>query len=101
MAMVKNRKSLFSAVLFFSPAVSVFAAEVADTESLFKQKCLLCHAIDKKKSGPAVNAMSGDAETLRNITTTGKGAMPGYGGKLTVEEIDVLVDYLLANQKPG
>jgi len=99
MTKIKNRKTLLFISLFFSAISSGFAAEIPDTQQLFKQQCTLCHAIDKKTLGPAVNAMSREAETLRKITAKGKNAMPGYEGKLTRMEIDALVDYMLANQK--
>ncbi|NOZ54145.1 MAG: cytochrome c [Gammaproteobacteria bacterium] len=101
MSMIKNRNALLFIALFFSTApsgVTADDAEIPDAQSLFKQKCSLCHAIDKKKLGPAVNTMSNGEETLRQAIIKGKNSMPGYEGKLTRAEIDALVDYLLANQ---
>ncbi len=94
----KGYKTLLSSVLFFSAIASSVATETPDAQSLFKQKCSLCHAIDKKRLGPAINTMSNEEETLRQAITKGKNAMPGYAGKLTSREIDALVGYLLANQ---
>ncbi|MCF6236344.1 MAG: cytochrome c [Gammaproteobacteria bacterium] len=96
--MTNNQNRLFFIALFFAPALAVSAAEQPDAEQLFKQKCSLCHAIDKKKLGPAINTMSNNEEVLRQITTKGKNAMPAYEDKLTGAQIDALVEYLLANQ---
>ncbi len=90
--------SLFIA-LFFVPALSVLAAELPNAERLFKQKCSLCHAIDKKGLGQAVNTMSNEKEVLRQAITKGINSMPGYEGKLTSAEIDALIGYLLENQE--
>jgi len=98
--MSKKRRciTLLSAALLFSTASFVAAAEQPDAQQLFKKKCALCHAIDSKTLGPAVNTMSNEKEVLRQAIAKGKGSMPGYDGKLTGAQIDALVDYLLANQ---
>lgn len=90
-------KLLFASLLISVASVG-FASELASGESLFKKKCSLCHAIDKKKLGPAVNRMSRKADTLHHFISKGKGMMPAFEGKLTAAEIDKLVGYLLANQ---
>jgi len=99
MTMIRNGKISFFIALCFSPVLSVSAAEPADAEQLFKQKCAFCHAINKKKLGPAVNTMSKEKEVLRQTIIRGRNSMPGFEGKLTGEQINVLVDYLLMNQK--
>jgi len=98
MAIIINRATLLFIAMLVGPALPVFASEIVDAEQLFKQKCALCHAMDKKKLGPAVNSMSSEVETLRETIATGRNSMPSYQGKLTGVEIEVLVDYLLANQ---
>jgi len=96
--MRRSYKTLFFITLFFTPVHFVSAAELQDIEQLFKQKCSFCHAIDKKTSGPAINAMSNEKKVLLQAITKGKNAMPGYEGKLTDVQIDALADYLLANR---
>jgi mono/diheme cytochrome c family protein len=98
MDMNRNCKTLVFISLLISPVSSVFAAEIAGTQQLFEQKCSLCHAIDKKKLGPAVTTMNREAEVLRQAITKGKNSMPSFEGKLTGTEIDALVDYLLTKQ---
>ncbi len=84
--------------LFFIPVVLASAAESPNAEQLFKKKCSLCHGIDKKILGPAVNTMSNNTKFLHNVISKGKNSMPAYEGKLTKNEIKVLVEYLLSNQ---
>ena len=98
MVMKINCKTLVFISLFINPESAAFAAEIPDTQQLFKQKCSLCHAIDKKKLGPAVTSMSRDAESLRQAITKGRNAMPAFEGKLTKVEINGLVNYLLTKQ---
>jgi len=98
MSIIKNCKTLLTISLLFSPVLSLSASETPDAQQLFKKKCSLCHAIDKKKLGPAINTMSNEEKILRKAITRGRNSMPGYEGKLTRVEIDALVDYLLTNQ---
>jgi len=93
-----NYKTLLSISLFFIPVQWVSAATLADTEKLFQQQCSLCHAIDKKKLGPAVNTMSNNQEALRQTIRKGRKSMPAYEQKLTTEQIEAMVDYLLSKQ---
>jgi len=95
MAIKTNCKALVLISLFINPA---FAEEVPDVQQIFKQKCSFCHAIDKKKLGPAVTSMISDAQSLRQTISKGKNAMPAFENKLTKVEINGLVDYLLINQ---
>ncbi len=97
MSMMKS-KVVLTIALFVGAASAGFAAEVPDGQVLFKKKCGLCHGIDKKKLGPAIKTMSNQKAVLKTVITEGKGAMPGYEGKLTGAQIDALVSYLLANQ---
>ena len=98
MTMIRNYSILLFILLFTSSLSPVFAAGTPDAEQLFIKKCSLCHAIDKKKLGPALNTMSSDIETLRQTLLQGRNAMPGFEGKLTAAEVDALVDYLLTKQ---
>lgn len=88
--------SLVSVFFVFSFSSSISAK--SNGEMIFKQKCSLCHSIEKKKLGPAVKLMSKEVGVLRDIISKGKKPMPAYEDKLTSSEIDSLVEYLLANQ---
>lgn len=91
-------RKLITFTIFFMLIVPVSASEKLDAKKIFKQKCSLCHAVDKKKLGPAVKSMSRDAAVLREAITKGRKPMPAYEKKLTKEEIGALVGYLMANQ---
>jgi len=99
MSMIRNGIKLLLAPLLVGAVSMVSASELPSGEALFKKKCTLCHAMDKKKLGPAVNSMSSEGAVLREIIAKGKKSMPSYGEKLTDEEIDALVSYLLVNQQ--
>jgi len=71
-----------------------------DGASIFKKKCAMCHAVDKKKTGPAVKDMNKDAAVLMDVVANGRAStmMKGFSSKLNAEEIDAVVAYLVANQ---
>lgn len=75
------------------------ASDMPDGAKIFKKKCKMCHAINKKKVGPAVSAMNSDAETLRSAIANGQKRMPKFGHKLSGEEIDALVVFIQAQEK--
>ena len=95
--MGKIRKGTLLMLLFLGAGSGVAADDSLDASRLFAKKCSLCHAMDEKKLGPAVNAMEPDPEVLRQVITKGRNAMPAFEGKLSDIEIDALVDYLLKN----
>jgi len=67
---------------------------------IFEKNCAKCHgktAEGRHFGGPSLRsekAKSASADDLRNIITNGKGRMPKYGGKLTPEEIDTLIQQI-------
>lgn len=63
-------------------------------EKVFKSKCSICHAIDKKKVGIAVKDMNADNAVLKEVVINGRKAMPKFGGKLSDEQIEAVVAYL-------
>lgn len=69
-----------------------------DGAAVFKKKCAMCHAVDKKKVGPAVKDMNKDAAFLKDVVTNGRKVMPAFGAKLEAEEIDAVVAFLVSNQ---
>jgi len=69
-----------------------------DGAKIFKKKCAMCHAIDKKKVGFAVKDMNKDNAVLKATVTNGRKLMPAFGKKLSAEEIDAVVEYLAANR---
>ena len=76
----------------------------------YNAKCLMCHAADGSGSTPAGKAMKAPSflapaavkeptANLIAITTTGKGKMPAYAGKLTDAQIKDVVAYIRTLQK--
>jgi mono/diheme cytochrome c family protein len=71
----------------------------------FQNNCEKCHgktAEGRHFGGPSLvseKTTSASADDLRKIITEGKGHMPKYGGKLTPEEIDTLVQQIKAMEK--
>jgi mono/diheme cytochrome c family protein len=78
-------------------------ASAADSGAdLFKQKCAMCHGENGAGKGkvPALSSAEAQQKSDADFKTaieagvkTDKGNMPGYGGKLTPEQIDELVRY--------
>jgi len=81
--------------------------KVADGEAVYKKNCNMCHFPDKadKKLGPGLKDLFKNKElpqshkpvteaTVREQIEKGSKAMPGFGKKLSAEEIDSLMAYL-------
>lgn len=88
------------------------ASEISDFATLYRQNCLGCHGMDQVVSG----SISMDAATylsllprdiLLNAISNGipATAMPGFsaaaGGTLTVDQIDILVNGIMAKKPPA
>lgn len=96
--------SLF--VAFMSASAQTPPADVTlTTNPVYEKNCAKCHgktADGRFMGGPSLVAektTAVSADDLRNIITNGKGHMPKYGGKLTAEEIDTLVQQIKATTK--
>lgn len=94
-ALLKAGATLAVAAFLAQPAL---ASDMPDGAKIFSQKCKMCHALDRKKVGPAVKMMNADAEVLRTTITDGKKRMPKFGKKLSSEQIDALVLYIQAQK---
>ena len=83
--------------LLAAPAV---ASESIDAAALFNKKCKMCHALDKKKSGPAITAMSQDEAQLKDVIANGgkNKMMKAYSSSLSEDEINALVAHIRAHQ---
>lgn len=89
--MKKTMQVLMAATALGLISSPVMASDVSDAAKLFNKKCKMCHAMDKKKVGPAVSSMNADAAVLRAVIADGKKMMPKFSHKLSAEEIDALV----------
>lgn len=66
--------------------------------------CSACHVLaDAGGTGHVGPALDGNAALTKDFVvsrvTNGAGAMPGFGGQMTDEEIDVLSTYIVAVKK--
>ncbi len=95
--MLKIMCLAFTASVFLLGFSSAALAK-ADGTALFAAKCNMCHAVDRKKVGPAPKCMNTDAKVLRTTIANGRRMMPPYGEILDAEEIDALVAYIGAQQ---
>ncbi|MDQ6997809.1 MAG: cytochrome c, partial [Mariprofundus sp.] len=78
------------------------ASDGIDGAKLFSKKCKMCHAINKKKTGPSLVSMHQDESVLRDVITKGsskKRMMKAYGKKFSPEQIEALVGYIRSVQK--
>jgi len=83
--------------IFFGLNTQIAMADVNGPQ-LFKKKCAMCHAVDKKKFGPALKNMNRDPEALKTTIVNGRKMMPKFGKKLGEAEIDALVKYIQSKQ---
>lgn len=68
-------------------------------EALFNNRCKSCHALERRKLGPAVTQMSHDREVIIPTITNGRGLMPAFGKSLTEKETQALSDYITLKQE--
>ncbi|HEY8528820.1 MAG TPA: cytochrome c [Paenibacillaceae bacterium] len=81
------------------PGIEVPAqpADAAMAEASYKSNCLGCHGDQLQGGfGPALNAVGASLsrEQIYEIISKGKGNMPGFGGRLSDEEIINLANWL-------
>ena len=96
----------WSALVLGLAAAPAFAADTS--ADLFKQKCAMCHGENGVGKGkvPALSSAEVQQKSDADFKTatekgvkTDKGMMPGFGGKLTPEQIDGLVAYMRSLKK--
>ena len=102
------RLSIAEFVGFFAFTVAVAQTTPATTlaeSPVFQKDCAKCHgktAEGRHFAGPSLlseKTTSAPADELRDIITNGKHHMPKFGGKLTPEEINTLVQQITASKK--
>jgi len=86
------------------PAQAPPSAASLTANPVFQKNCAKCHgktAAGRRFGGPSLTSdKAASTDDVRNIISSGKGHMPKYGGKLSSEEIDTLVQQIkLLNQK--
>ncbi len=98
--MDKIIKTLILAAAISFMAAPVVAGVSIDGAKLFNKKCKMCHALNKKKAGPSIKAMSQDEVQLRDVIIKGgkKKMMKAYGKKYSSQQVDAMVDYIRSKQ---
>ena len=100
-----NTVALGALVLGLTTSTASSADSSAD---MFKQKCAMCHGENGAGKGkvPALSSaevqQKSDADfktAIEKGVKNDKGMMPGYGGKLTPEQIDELLKYVRSLKK--
>lgn len=86
-------------------AAELTAEQVAQGRQLFNDwSCGACHVLaDAGGSGPVGPSLDGntliDHDFIVSRVTHGQGAMPGFGGQMSDEEIDLLATYVMQAKK--
>ncbi|MGO4106672.1 c-type cytochrome [Paenibacillus sp. YAF4_2] len=73
----------------------------SDAETIYKQKCVSCHAIDLQgRVGPNLQKVGAKytQEELLGIMSKGKGGMPSFEKRLSEEQIDALAVWLASKR---
>ena len=105
--MMKPDKTVALGALVLGLTTST-ASSADSSADLFKAKCAMCHGENGAGKGkvPALSSaevqQKSDADfktALEKGVKNDKGMMPGYGGKLTPEQIDELVKYVRSLKK--
>jgi mono/diheme cytochrome c family protein len=104
-----SRLTITVCSLFFAFAAACAQTLPSDTtlsaNPIFQKNCAKCHgktAGGRHFGGPSLISeknIATSTDDLRNIITNGKGRMPKYASKLTLEEIDTLVRQIRALNK--
>jgi cytochrome c len=89
-----------------SKAKKASAANVKEGQTLFKEKCAVCHYADKteKRIGPGLKGVfkraklfddrKGNEANIRELILNGGGKMVGFEDQLEPKQLDALVAYL-------
>ena len=92
--MKKTLYTLMTVSLLGLVATPALASDMPDGAKIFSKKCKMCHAINKKKVGPAVATMNTDTDMLIATVTNGRKRMPKFGHKLSADEIQAVVAFI-------
>ncbi|MEI7025043.1 c-type cytochrome [Paenibacillus sp. y28] len=84
-----------------SPAASPGATAGGNGEALYKANCIGCHAANLEGGvGPSLQKVGGkySKDQIVTLISNGKGAMPGFKGRLSDGDISTLADWLAAKK---
>lgn len=74
-------------------------AAAIDAAAIFSDRCSSCHGAEREGAGgpPLLpSTLTGDASRYVNTITNGSGQMPTWGNRLSVDEINALVEFLMS-----
>jgi len=86
-------------------AQELSAEQITQGRQLFNDwSCSACHVLsDAGGTGPVGPSLDGNAQIDHDFivgrVTHGQGAMPGFGGQMSDEEIDLLAKYIMQVKK--
>jgi len=78
--------------------VSEAETQTVDPAALFSSKCSGCHGADRSGDrGPSLlpDRLSKESAQYAETITNGRGGMPSWKGKLSVDEINALAEWIL------
>ncbi len=102
---MKTFRLVVTVASVFVVVTGAFAQTKLTADPVFQQNCSKCHGKDgdgRFMGGPSLiadKATGMSADDLNKTITEGKGRMPKYGGKLTPEQINTLVQEIKAAGK--
>ena len=73
-----------------------------DAADIFSQLCSGCHGEDREgDNGPALlpDVLTKDPSVYVNTVTNGSGPMPTWGNRLSADEINALVEFIMSDSK--
>lgn len=94
-----------TAVVAETAAAELTGEQVTEGRALFSSwSCSACHVMTDANGhghiGPSLDGNTTmDKAFIVARVTNGQGAMPGFGGQMTDEEIDLLASYIMAAKK--
>ena len=74
-------------------------AAAIDAAAIFSDRCSSCHGAEREGGGgpPLLPAtLTGDASRYVNTITNGSGPMPTWGNRLSADEINALVEFIMS-----
>ena len=77
-------------------------ATTTNAADIFSQRCLGCHGEDREgDNGPALlpDVLTKDPSVYVNTITNGSGPMPAWGNRLSADEINALVEFIMSDSK--
>ncbi|MFO7571978.1 MAG: c-type cytochrome [Gaiellaceae bacterium] len=79
----------------------ITAEKPTDGKSIFVANCGACHTLSDAgttgKVGPSLDDAKPTKETVTNLVTNGRGAMPAFGNSLDAQQIEAVAEYVASS----